>query len=214
MEAKHLEKKISSELEEGSRYLVLEVGAVQRVDSGGLGMMVRLMMRARKAGGDLKLACPPIFVTNLLEMTRLSRLFQVFPSEREAVVSYRKSRPEVPKPATPKARIIFLDQSSDVCAFVRTVLTAHGYEVLSTTLVSEARVFLKVGNTDVLMLGPNTSHFSFDGSSLVASLAVLAPKVTVIELDEQFQTSDAEQAGTALLQLLRGRKEAGASGTA
>jgi len=214
LEAKHLEKKISSELEEGSRYLVLEVGAVQRVDSGGLGMMVRLMMRARKAGGDLKLACPPIFVTNLLEMTRLSRLFQVFPSEREAVVSYRKSRPEVPKPATPKARIIFLDQSSDVCAFVRTVLTAHGYEVLSTTLVSEARVFLKVGNTDVLMLGPNTSHFSFDGSSLVASLAVLAPKVTVIELDEQFQTSDAEQAGTALLQLLRGRKEAGASGTA
>ena len=201
METEYLEEKVSLALAE-TKYLVLEVSAVPLIDSMGLGMMVRLLTRARKAGGDLKLACPPPFVTKLLEVTKLLTLFQVFPSEREAVLSYRNATLEVSTPAEPKARIIFLDQSSDLCIFVRTVLTAHGYEVLSTNLVSEARIFLKAGNTDVIMLGPNTPHFKFDGPSLVASLAALVPKATVIELDEQFDTSDAEQAGTVLLQLL------------
>lgn len=201
METEYLEEKVSLALAE-TKYLVLEVSAVPRIDSTGLGMMVRLLTRARKAGGDLKLACPPPFVTNLLEVTKLSTLFQVFPSDREAVLSYRNATAEVSTPAEPKARIIFLDQSSDLCIFVRTVLAAHGYEVLSTTLVSEARILLKAGNTDVLMLGPNTSHFKFDGPSLVASLAALAPKATIIELGEQFDTSEAGQAGTLLLQLL------------
>jgi len=210
-EVEYLEQQTSSELEEGTKHLVLEVSAVPRVDSSGLGMMVRLTMRARKAGGDLKIASPPAFVTSLLEMTRLATLFHVFPSAQEAVASYRARAPEIVKPAAPKARIILLDQSHDLCAFVRTVLTAHGYEVLSTNHVKEARIFLQVGNTDVLMLGPNTSQVGSDGPSLAASLAALSPKTRVIELDKQFQTLEAEQAGTVLLQLLSEKKKAGAA---
>ena len=106
-DAEHLGQKIISELDEGTRHLVLEVSAVPRVDSSGLGLMVRLLMRARKAGGDLKIACPPAFVTSLLEMTRLSTLFHVFASEQEAVVSYRKPAPQLAKPASTQARILF-----------------------------------------------------------------------------------------------------------
>jgi len=213
-DAEHLEQTICSELDEGTRHLVLEVSAVPRVDSSGLGMMVRLVMRARKAGGDLKIACPPAFVTSLLEMTRLSTLFHVFPSEQEAVVSYRKPAPQMAKPASTKARILFPDQSFDLCALVRTLLTGNGYEVLSTTLAKEARILLQVGNTDVVVLGPNTPRVGFEGPSLAAFLAALAPKATVIELDKQFQTLEAEQAGTALLQLLQEKRKASACGSA
>ena len=213
VEAEYVEEKVSLTLAE-TKYLVLEVSGVRRVDSGGLGVLVRLLTRIRKAGGDLKLASPPGFVTSLLEITRLPKLFDVFPSEREAVLSFRKPTSEVSKPPSPTARIVFLDQSSDVCAFVRSVLSSHGYEVLSTTLVSEARILLKAGNTDVLMLGPNTSHFKFDGPSLAASLAALAPKAIVIELDKQFQSSEAEQAGSTLLQVLREKYKASATGVA
>lgn len=213
LEAEYLEKKVSLTLEE-TKYLVLEVSGVPRVDSGGLGLLVRLSMRARQAGGDLKLASPPPFVTRLLEMTRLSTLFGIFSSEREAVASFRKASPEVSKPPSPAARIVFLDRSPDVCAFVRTMLSSHGYEVLSATLVSDAKVLLKAGNTDVLMLGPNTSHFKLEGHSLIGSLATLAPKARVIELDKQFQFSAAEEAGTALLQLLREKYEVTAYGSA
>ncbi len=213
-EAEHLEEKINRELTEGARHLVMELGAISRVDSAGLGMMVRLMTRARKAGGDLKLASPPAFVGSLLQMTRLATLFHVFPSEQEAVLSYRGPKPQMAKPESAKARIILLDQSFDVCAFVRTVLSAHGYEVLSTMLAKEARILLQVGNTDVLLLGPNTPRVGFEGPSLAAFLAALAPKATVIELDRHFQTLEAEQAGSILLQLVGGKKAAGAPGTA
>jgi anti-anti-sigma factor len=97
-EAEHLEEKVNWELTEGSKHLVMELGAISRVDSAGLGLMVRLMTRARKAGGDLKLASPPAFVGNLLQMTRLATLFQVFHSEQEAVLSYRGPKPQIPKP--------------------------------------------------------------------------------------------------------------------
>jgi len=204
-EVEYLEKQVSSEFEEGTRHLVLEVSKVSRVDSGGLGMMVRLTMRARKAGGDLKIAAPPAFVTSLLEMTRLSALFHVFALEQEAVDSFPAPAPQISKPAAPRARIIFLDQSHDLCAFVRTVLTAHGYEVLSTDHVREARILLQVGNTDVLVLGPNRSQVGTEG--LAASLGALSPKTTVIELDKQFQTLEAEQAGNVLLQLLAEKKK-------
>jgi anti-sigma B factor antagonist len=207
-EAECLEEKVGLILWE-TKYLVLVVSGVPRVDSGGLGLLVRLLMRTRQAGGDLKLASPPPFITRLLEMTRLSTLFGIFPSEREAVVSFRKPTPEVPRPS-PAARIVFLDQSPDVCAFVRTMLTSHGYEVRSVTCVSDAKIFLKTGNTDVLILGPNTPHSKFEGHSLIESLAALAPKAKVIELDEQFQFSAAEEAGAALLQLLREKFQASA----
>lgn len=207
-ETEHLEQKVDWELTEGSKRLVMDLAAVSRVDSAGLGMMVRLRTRARKAGGDLKLASPPAFVTDLLRMTRLETLFQVFPSAQEAVLSYRERKAEAPKTAPATARIIFLDQSADVCAFVRTVLGAHGYEVLSTTFIREARILLRTGKVDIFLLGPNTSHFPSSGPELVASLSALAPKARVIELSKDFQALDAEHAGVALLQAVNLKEEA------
>jgi len=198
-----LEAKVTSALVE-TKDLVLDVSEVSRVDSCGLGLLVRLLMRARKAGGDLKLACPPAFVTNLLEVTRLSAIFQVFRSQHEAVMSSRTPASLVSKLTTPKTRIVFLDRSYDLCAFVRTVLTGHGYEVLSATLLADAKILLKAERTDFLMLGPNRGDFT-------ASLQTLAPNATVIELDQQFQALEAERASTALLQLLRANNNASTS---
>jgi len=93
---------------------------------------------------------------------------------------------------------------------VRTVLTAHGYEVLSATLVREVKIHLQVGKTDIVVLGPNQPQIGFEGPSLMAFLTKLAPKATVIELDPQFQTLEAEQASTILLQLVGGKKAASA----
>lgn len=194
-DTEYLEAKVTSALVE-TKNLVLNVSEVSRVDSCGLGLLVRLLMRARKAGGDLKLACPPAFVTNLLEVTRLSTIFHVLPSQQEAVMSYETPTSLVPKLTASKTRILFLDRSYDLCAFVRTVLTGHGYEVLSATLLADAKSLLKAQRTDFLMLGPNRADFT-------ASLQTLAPNARVIELDQQFQVSEAEQAATALLQLLR-----------
>lgn len=194
-EAEYLEKTLDLELKEGSKRLVLEITAVSRVDSVGLGLLVRLLMRARKNGGDLKLADPPRFVINLLQATRLASLFEVFPSAQDAVMSYQH---------LPKARIVFFDRSSDICALVQTLLTANGYEVLSTSFITDAKTLLKSGRTDFLILGPNTSDAELNDASAAVSLAAVAPTV-VIKLSKDFQEWDAEHAGTALLQLIAQR---------
>lgn len=206
-DAEHLEKTIDLELTEGNKDLVLDVGSVPRVDSSGLGLMVRLLVRARKAGGDLKVAAPPGFFTNLLEMTRLSALFEVFSSSQEAVMSYRNSTAPVLQSASPKARIVFFDRSSDICAFVRTVLTAHGYEVQSTSLINDAKTLLKCGKIDLLIIGPNTSPAVFSGPSAVVSLAAAARPAPVIELGKDFHALDAEHAGAALLHLISAKMD-------
>ena len=94
---------------------------------------------------------------------------------------------------------------------MRTVLTAHGYEVVSATLVREVKIHLQVGKTDVVVLGPNQPQLGFEGPSLAAFLMKLAPAATVIELDRQFQTLEAEQASTILLQLMGEKKKASSS---
>ncbi len=195
-EAEYLEKTLDLELREGSKRLVLEIATVTRVDSGGLGLLVRLLMRARKDGGDLKLAAAPGFVINLLQATRLATLLEVFPSAQDAVMSYQH---------LPKARIVFFDPSSDICAFVQTLLTANGYEVLATSFINDAKTLLKSGKTDFLILGPNTSDAELSAASAAVSMAAVTPAAVVIKLSKDFQESDAERAGTALLQLIAQR---------
>jgi hypothetical protein len=86
--------------------------------------------------------------------------------------------------------------------------------VLSATLVREVKIHLQVGKTDIVVLGPNRPQIGFEGPSLAAFLTALAPRATVIELEPQFQTLEAEQAGNILLQVVGGSNAAGAKSSA
>ena len=47
--------------------VVLNVAEVNRLDSTGIGLLVRHATNLHKAGGDIRLAAPPPFIVNLLE---------------------------------------------------------------------------------------------------------------------------------------------------
>ncbi|MGC2638512.1 MAG: STAS domain-containing protein, partial [Acidobacteriaceae bacterium] len=82
---------LETHLETASREscrLVLEVGEVDRLDSIGLGLLVRCMSNLRKRGGDLRLAGAPRFLVDLLRTTRLITLLHNYPSEADAVQSF------------------------------------------------------------------------------------------------------------------------------
>ena len=70
-EVRSLESHLEMAARESCR-IVLVVSDLQRLDSIGLGLMVRCMSNLRKRGGDLRLAAPPKFLEDLLHMTRLS----------------------------------------------------------------------------------------------------------------------------------------------
>jgi anti-sigma B factor antagonist len=70
--------------------IVLNLAAVQYIDSGGLGTLVGLYTSARAAGGNVKLANLTQRVGNLLQVTKLLTVFDVYDGEDKAVRAFRK----------------------------------------------------------------------------------------------------------------------------
>jgi len=70
--------------------IVLNLGSVTYIDSGGLGTLVALYTTAHNAGGAVKLANLTPRVGDLLLVTKLLTVFEVYDSEEEAVQSFTK----------------------------------------------------------------------------------------------------------------------------
>lgn len=87
-ETAELRDKVKALIAENSR-IVLNLADVTYIDSGGLGTLVALYTTARNAGGSVKLARLTQRVGDLLQVTKLLTVFEVFNSEEEAVQSFR-----------------------------------------------------------------------------------------------------------------------------
>jgi len=70
--------------------LVLNLAEINYIDSGGLGTLVSLYTTARNAGGALKLARLTQRVGDLLQLTKLVSIFEVFENEQLAAQSFKK----------------------------------------------------------------------------------------------------------------------------
>jgi anti-sigma B factor antagonist len=71
--------------------VVMNLQEVNYIDSGGLGTLVSLFTTARNAGGSLKLASLSQRVGDLLQVTKLFTIFEVFDSEEAAARSFSKA---------------------------------------------------------------------------------------------------------------------------
>jgi len=69
--------------------IVLNLREVNVIDSGGLGTLVALYTTARNAGGAVKLARLSQRVGDLLEITKLLTIFEVFDDEEKAAQSFK-----------------------------------------------------------------------------------------------------------------------------
>lgn len=70
--------------------VVLNLQEVNYIDSGGLGTLVSLYTTARNAGGAVKLASLSQRVGDLLQITKLLTIFEVFEDEEKAAKSFNK----------------------------------------------------------------------------------------------------------------------------
>jgi len=74
-------------IDQGSVYIVVNLGEVRSVDSDGLGEIVRGFNDAREAGGRLVLCSVAAHLRELLATTKLDAYIPIFDSEHEAVRS-------------------------------------------------------------------------------------------------------------------------------
>ncbi len=73
-----------------NKNIVMNLGGVSYIDSGGLGVLVSLFTSARSAGGEIKLANLTQRVGDLLQITKLLTVFEVFEGEQKAIDSFAK----------------------------------------------------------------------------------------------------------------------------
>jgi len=89
-EASQLRETIKKELSENNR-IVMNLGNVSYIDSGGIGTLVSLFTSARNAGGDIKLANLTKRVGDLLQITKLITVFESYDDEQKAVNAFGTS---------------------------------------------------------------------------------------------------------------------------
>lgn len=86
-EATAFSQKIS-ELLPNTRQLIVEFSGLDVIDSAGLGELVVVHMWTRASGCALKLAGANARILHLLDLTNLSRVFDIHPTLQDALVAF------------------------------------------------------------------------------------------------------------------------------
>jgi anti-anti-sigma factor len=89
-ESRSLSNHVKELLTEGA-HVVLDLDGVTRIDSGGLGTLVALLVSARKGGSDVKLAKLGDHAKEVLHITRLTKVFEIYGEKEEAIASFKVS---------------------------------------------------------------------------------------------------------------------------
>ncbi len=88
-EATAFSQKIA-ELLPNTRQLIVEFSELEIIDSAGLGELVVVHMWIRASGCALKLAGANARILHLLELTNLSRIFDIHPTLDDALLSFER----------------------------------------------------------------------------------------------------------------------------
>lgn len=87
-ESNQLRSKIKELLAQGKNRMVLDLGDTSYIDSAGLGTLVAAYTSARNGGGEIKLANVTKKFDELLNITKLVTIFDVYDSVADAVKSF------------------------------------------------------------------------------------------------------------------------------
>ena len=75
-------------LEKGQKRIILNLGDVNYIDSSGIGELVSAFTSVKKQGGELKLLHLTRKVHDLLQITKLYTVFDVYSDEQTAIQSF------------------------------------------------------------------------------------------------------------------------------
>ncbi|HEY2013583.1 MAG TPA: STAS domain-containing protein [Bryobacteraceae bacterium] len=91
-EASAFREKITELVAAGTKNIVLNLKDVDFIDSTGLGALVMVATNLRKNGGSIKLVNLSRRSVELLVMTKLATVFEIFNDEQDAISSYYPDR--------------------------------------------------------------------------------------------------------------------------
>jgi anti-sigma B factor antagonist len=179
-------------------HVLLHLGGVDFIDSGGLGMLARYLTRAQNVGGALKLCALSPKVDDVLRITRLKAVFQIYETEAESIADVHGARDRESSVGRPD--ILCVDPSVDVLAYLRELLKQSGYRMLTAPNLPDALILLKTTRPRVVVVGP---ELRAAGATWTAQeFNRIANQGAVVELPPGFSARDAGDAALQLLQAI------------
>jgi anti-sigma B factor antagonist len=178
-------------------FIILDLAEVQFIDSGGLGLLVRLLNRARVAQGDLKLCAVPPRIVEILRITRLGTILESHASEGDAVAAFYQRAAAAAQAGQVQMDILCVEASADVLSYIRELLRQAGYGVIASGNLHDALILLKATRPKAVVIGAEFRRSRETGTG--ERFNRLADGFPVVELPPDFAADDAGEAGPRLL---------------
>src|SRR5438477_4248760 len=80
----------TAELAPQARRVVIDLSGVEMIDAAGLGALISVALAAQASQCSVKLAAPGNLILELLEITKLTSVFEVHPTLDAATVAFRE----------------------------------------------------------------------------------------------------------------------------
>ena len=87
-ECVRLEKEVDELLKDKLTHVVFDLKSVTHMDSAAIGAIVRCHTKLKEAGGALRLASAQPMIAHSLQITKVDKIIQVFPTIPEATQSF------------------------------------------------------------------------------------------------------------------------------
>jgi anti-sigma B factor antagonist len=78
-----------AELAPQTRRVVIDLSGVEMIDAAGLGALISVALMAQESQCSVTLAVPGNFIRELLELTKLTSIFELYPTLDAATVASR-----------------------------------------------------------------------------------------------------------------------------
>lgn len=87
-DATALNNELHKLVDKRKKKVVVDMSGVQSMNSSGLAMLIEGMKTMKDAKGDLKIAAATEKIQSLMAMTKLTTIFELYPTVKKAVASF------------------------------------------------------------------------------------------------------------------------------
>ena len=180
-------------------HVLLHLGAVDFIDSGGLGLIARYLTRPQDRRGSLKVCAVSPKIDDVLRITRLKSVFQPYATEADSIADLHRGSQGIDA-AFDNPDVLCVDESPDVLTYLRELLKEAGYRTLTAANLPDALILLKATRPRIVVIG---AEFRTAGTQASEEFKKIASAGKVVELPVGFSAQDAGEAAQQVLQALR-----------
>ena len=171
-------------------HVLLHLGGVDFIDSGGLGLIARYLTRPQDRRGTLKVCAVSPKIDDVLRITRLKSVFQPYLTEADSITDLHRGSQGIDA-AFDNPDVLCVDESPDVLTYLRELLKEAGYRTLTAANIPDALILLKATRPKIVVIGAELRTAERQSSEEFMNIASAGK---VVELPAGFSGQDAGEA--------------------